>query len=419
MRGVARPDRRRSGSEGGFVLVTVAALLVVLVGFLALGVSTGYLYSARTTAQGIGDAAAIAGAYTYITDPNDPNPGTTAEYHATQFALSRAEILGVPLDPADVVAVADVANRRVQVTISSNQPTFFGRLLGIDTAPVQTVSTAEAGSEPTSENCAKPFFLPNNAFRNPNDAICEGCLNGDGLLVHDYGDGNGYVRTPYADQILADTANIGNPDSYFVLKPTNPGQGGQALTPGQYYLIDFDDSQDNDVAMDIAVCNVSVNRVECFELHSVQTGVQSGNVSQGLGLAGNGPGLLADPPDEYEWDAVDEKVLLGGDPTRRSNSSRQLVTVPIWDVCDPAISQFCVDGDFPQGTQVSLPIVGYGQVFITATGGRGGGQGDVQAYLTGVAGCGQIDPGGTGAGIPADRPQGSTVLSFPLRLVQN
>ena len=407
MRHTATSDR---GRESGFVLVTVAVLMAVLLGFLALGVSTGYLYSARTSAQGIGDAAAIAGAYTYITTPGDPTPGATAEYHATQFALGRADILGVPLTPDDVLAEADEANRRVRVTVSSSQPTFFGRLLGVPTAGIRTVSTAEVGTLADSENCAKPFFIPNNAFRDPISPLCEGCADGDELLVHDYDDGNGYVRTPYADQILANQADIGDPDSFFILKPTNPGQGGQPLSPGQYFLIDFDDSQDNDVADNIAICNVQVTRVECFELHSVQTGVQTGNVAQGLGLIGNGPGLLPDPPDEYDWDAADEKIMVGGDPNLRSNSSPQLVSAPIWDVCDPLISEFCTTGDFPQGTQVALPIVGYAQIFVTGSGGQGGGQGDVWAYLTGVTGCGEID---------AEQPQGSSVLSLPLRLIQN
>ena len=47
----AAPDK-----EQGFVLVVVALLLIALVGFVALGVDTGALYSARTSAQEIADA---------------------------------------------------------------------------------------------------------------------------------------------------------------------------------------------------------------------------------------------------------------------------------------------------------------------------------------------------------------------------
>ncbi len=47
--------------EKGYVLVMVAALLVVFLGFAALGIDVGVLYSSRTAAQSAADAAALAG----------------------------------------------------------------------------------------------------------------------------------------------------------------------------------------------------------------------------------------------------------------------------------------------------------------------------------------------------------------------
>ena len=45
------PDKQK-----GYVLVVVAITLIILVGFVALGVDTGALYSARTSAQEVADA---------------------------------------------------------------------------------------------------------------------------------------------------------------------------------------------------------------------------------------------------------------------------------------------------------------------------------------------------------------------------
>ena len=55
----------RKDSESGYVLVTVAASLFVLVGFTALAVDLGTALSSRTQLQRGADAAALAGAYTF------------------------------------------------------------------------------------------------------------------------------------------------------------------------------------------------------------------------------------------------------------------------------------------------------------------------------------------------------------------
>src|SRR6266516_59067 len=47
----------RKDNEGGYVLVTVAVLLFVLVAFMALAIDTGVLFGARTSSQGAADAA--------------------------------------------------------------------------------------------------------------------------------------------------------------------------------------------------------------------------------------------------------------------------------------------------------------------------------------------------------------------------
>ena len=115
-----------SKKQKGFVLVVLALLLVALIGFLALAVDIGVLYSARTSAQEVADAAALAGAFTFINDTQSPQP-QTASSNALQVALNNS-VLGQPVAAADVNVNVDVANRRVAVDVQSTQNTYFAEL---------------------------------------------------------------------------------------------------------------------------------------------------------------------------------------------------------------------------------------------------------------------------------------------------
>ncbi|PYR91314.1 MAG: hypothetical protein DMG19_04515, partial [Acidobacteria bacterium] len=148
--------------QKGFVLVVLALLLVVLIGFLALAVDIGVLYSARTSAQEVADAAALAGAFTFINDTQSPQP-QTASSNALQVALNNS-VLGQPVAAADVNVNVDVANRRVAVDVQSTQNTYFARALGVQTANVGVEAVAEAARNSTGTACVKPWFIPNTVF---------------------------------------------------------------------------------------------------------------------------------------------------------------------------------------------------------------------------------------------------------------
>src|SRR5437762_12201376 len=108
----------REDEEGGYVLVTVAILLFVLVAFMALAIDTRVLLGARASSQRAADAAALAGAYTFLVNPTSVQPGT-AILHAKQTAINN-KVLGTSIADAQVdVQVVDVAPnpRRVTVTI--------------------------------------------------------------------------------------------------------------------------------------------------------------------------------------------------------------------------------------------------------------------------------------------------------------
>src|SRR2546428_52930 len=128
--------------QSGYVLVTVAMLLVVLLGFSALAVDVGMLYSARTQSQRAADEAALAGAFTYIVANLDTATAKTkAEYDARGVAINN-KVMGEAVAAAPACsptslgasACADVANRRVTVTINRNESTFLAKVLGVDSA---------------------------------------------------------------------------------------------------------------------------------------------------------------------------------------------------------------------------------------------------------------------------------------------
>src|SRR5437016_14185801 len=64
-----RASIRMVESETGSVIVMVALTLVVLLGFLALGIDLGMLFAARTDAQRAADAAALSGASAFVDTP--------------------------------------------------------------------------------------------------------------------------------------------------------------------------------------------------------------------------------------------------------------------------------------------------------------------------------------------------------------
>src|SRR2546422_9515932 len=148
-----------SKKQKGFVLVVLALLLVVLIGFLALAVDVGILYSARTSAQEVADAAALAGAFTFINDTQSPQPQTASD-NALQVAINNS-ILGQPVAAADVNVNVDYANRRVTVDVQSTRKTYFARALGVQTADVGVQAVAEAAKYSTGSACIKPWFIPN------------------------------------------------------------------------------------------------------------------------------------------------------------------------------------------------------------------------------------------------------------------
>ncbi len=213
--------RNRVRDEQGATLVLTVLGIVVFLGMVALAVDIGMLLGARTESQRVADAAALAGAGSLITQPDD-------EDRARQWAIYYAAqntVLGTIADmrPEDVDVLLDEDKVRVRVynvaSRSSAIKLVFGRVLGWQSRDVSTVAAAEAVSAGVGV-CPLPIVLPDRWVDNPNGP------NGDNQIF-DPSDNDKYepfeTGKPKGNQCPA-WANCGVP----------PGQSHQQYTGPEF-----------------------------------------------------------------------------------------------------------------------------------------------------------------------------------------
>jgi Flp pilus assembly protein TadG len=219
----------------GAMLVIAAGSLTAMMGALALAVDVGLLYTAKGEAQKAADAAALAGAASFIEDPGDADAAKLlAEQVGEQNVVSQE---AVQIETAEDVAV-DVALQRVTVTVrrtaARGNPvsTYFARVLGITSVDVEAIATGEAFTV-GSASCVKPFAPP-DGFRDE---------NGNGKY-----DGTDYYNT--AETGFGSNERNGQPsDNGVDSKGTTylrdfgrpivlkEGKPGDVWTPSQYFPI--------------------------------------------------------------------------------------------------------------------------------------------------------------------------------------
>jgi Flp pilus assembly protein TadG len=196
--------RQRQGLRGsrrdeqGIIIVLVAVFMLGVVGAMAaLSIDVVTLYTARSEAQLVADAGALAAARALANSGATSDPDRTgalmtlAEPIATQVAVQVAQsstVGGRNLVASNgevVVSFSDsktnactalnpVTNPCVTVSVQrSDLPTFFARIWGSKQIKVAASATAEAynptnisaaavnGNPPVAPICVKPWLLPN------------------------------------------------------------------------------------------------------------------------------------------------------------------------------------------------------------------------------------------------------------------
>ena len=368
---------KRRQNEAGYVIVSTALTIVLLLGFAALAVDVGMLLGARSAAQRAADSAALAGAFTFVAQPLSPQPATARD-HALATALDN-EVLDNPITAPEVNVDVDAGNRRVIVDITHTRGTFFARAFGSNQATIGVRGVAEASATSTGSACTKPWFIPNTVMSGL--PPCDACAAGEVFVA-------GGAVTPFAQ------AQMG---LQFTIKPGNPQN---AIGPGQFYAIRMPDSQGgNDYRTNIATCSAGV--AYCAESYGVEPGNMIGPTIQGVRA------LAGDPPNDV---FMNVGQYYNNASSIISDTSPQLAIAPIWDICN--MPGFCPGNQLPGGgAGLQIAIVGFALVFIEGVQGN-----DVLSRLIWASSCSAAGgPGGPGAG-PA--PPETGPYSIPVRLVR-
>ncbi len=122
--------------EGGFVLVWMAVVLVLLLSVAAFAVDLVHAYAEAQHAQNAADAAALAGAVEIPTD----TLGTNAHNRACDVLLQH---YGLHCGP-NVTAAKDAATpNQMDVDVSKTFDTFFAKIMGFGTLTVRRTAHAQ------------------------------------------------------------------------------------------------------------------------------------------------------------------------------------------------------------------------------------------------------------------------------------
>ena len=144
--------------ESGVAIVQVALSLAVLLGFGAIAVDAGMLYTKRTELQRTADAAALAGASAFIDYPVAV-ASAPARQRALDYALAHSNAR-TPISAGQVTIQVLPAEEKVRVRIGGTSNTFFARILNRDFVDVAAQAAAETAIGGTQAVCVKPLAIP-------------------------------------------------------------------------------------------------------------------------------------------------------------------------------------------------------------------------------------------------------------------
>jgi hypothetical protein len=412
--------------EQGQTIILVAIALIALLAMAALAIDVVTLYVARSEAQRVANAGAIAGArmfassgYTSVqtggAPPFDACPAATAQALATVNQNTIAGQNGTPAFNCD--DTTKPLNPQITVTVNlGGLPTFFARIWGRTSNSVNATATAEAynpsGQSAPVSTSVKPWLVPNcDASKagpgNPNCAgsayfvnPADGSIENNGSFI-----GNKIV--------LARVPNTGIPavNTYYTLQiPINPPVAACPNTgKPSCGLVGSDDYLDNiacfnpqkiSCGQDVGPAGINIDNAPGFNNRTdqgTQCLIHAGNsgLAQGQDILSqpNGPG----DPIQIDGGTNNPNPTFAAGATNISRSD-SIVTVPLYSGIRLCTNVAC---------NVDATVVGFLQLAITqrmpAPNGR------IEAIILNVAGC---NPAPSGTPI-----SGSGTSPVPVRLI--
>ncbi|SEP58300.1 pilus assembly protein TadG-related protein [Arthrobacter sp. OV608] len=237
----------KAGREHGAVSVIVAILLVTLLGFVAIAVDVGVIYSERAQLQNGADAAAVALAQKCARNAADANCATTSSL-ATSLANQNA------LDGMSKVysIELDKTARKVSVTTSAKESggkdnsvsLFFAKAIGIPTKEVGARSSAVWGT-PSKGPIILPLAIAHCKLNIPAggvkglEQVLEQSVNGCGGIPG----GFGWIQTTSAKCSITATAGVSTNSGIWFASDTG------ASVPSTCAAADFTQMNDQTVLL--------------------------------------------------------------------------------------------------------------------------------------------------------------------------
>jgi hypothetical protein len=258
-------------NKKGQVLVFFAISIVVLLGFAALGIDVGYMYSVRHDLQRCADAGALAGASRFINAPGETGTWADAavQAEATTRAIdyaSRDNVVQTKLDPSNgndnVIVTFDQGPDRIKVQTERTVPLFFAKLFLGATKRITAFAVAEAASISENTTCLAPFGVPlpwTETTTDPTDPDYWKFNNGqDTVNWPDTGDPeadkaamdgicNGFgasdiTHWSYVNHAIDNNYAVSSRDNYLcpgTLMQLKIGDPKKTQEPGHFYGLDF------------------------------------------------------------------------------------------------------------------------------------------------------------------------------------
>jgi len=167
----------------GVSAVVMALSATALFGFAAVVVDVGYIFHANKVLQTSTDAAALAGAMT-LSSTGAPTSAVSAAntYGADSGGNNATAYLTITANPQTVNCSGQTGNtctatttnpNGIKVTQTANVPTYFARLLGINTVSISATSYAlQSGGQAVATDIM--FVLDTTASMNSTDSSCSG-----------------------------------------------------------------------------------------------------------------------------------------------------------------------------------------------------------------------------------------------------
>lgn len=309
--------------DTGSVMVVVALAMTALLSMVALAVDIGMLFSARGEAQRVADAAALAGAGSFLERWDDAD---RAQDVAIQYGvLNTVRDEGVVILPEDVAI--DMATHRVTVVVrrtadrGSAVATWFARVFGVDEVDVGARATAEAAPAGAAI-CLKPFTLP-DAWDDEND---NGAYDpGEYYEAPETGYGSDW-RNGQPSQNGIDPNGTTYDDDFGRPLLVKEGDASGTLVASWYFPWDVPqvDGQPvvgaNRYRWNIGNCNTSI--VQLGQEYMFENGGMQGPTRQGI------EALLAKDQDA-EWDTDADSVV--GSSYQPWKASPRVVKIPLFD----------------------------------------------------------------------------------------